>query len=297
MLQAFRNRRPWSAALISLVLSAFIGMLYLNRIAWALVYLVVHLAGATALWLRASHLGLSTQADHVAPFTVAVLVVGAVHAFLLARKRSPDERLHWYARWYGILAIIVLIFAFEICDRAFFYQAFNIPGISMSPTLNIGDKFFAEKFAYNVSAPQRGDLIVFHARRRAFVKRVVGLPGDRVQMKHGKLYLNGNVIAQHRMPDFTVRCGDQPCLARQYEEILPGGRRYRILDIVPNGVEDNTPIFVVPARNYFVVGDNRDNSDDSRVGLGYVRRDAILGRATLKYIDGLRDAHTWQPIE
>jgi len=283
--------------LISLVLSPFIGMLYLNRIIWALVYLVVQLAGAATLWLCASHLGWSTQADYVAPFTISVLVIGAVHAFLLARKRSPDERLHWYARWYGILAIIFLIFAFEVCDRTFFYQAFNIPGISMSPTLNIGDKFLAEKFAYRTDDPKRGDLIVFRARRRAFVKRLVGLPGDRVQMKNGKLYLNGNMIAQHRLADFTVRCGDQSCLARQYEETLPGGHTYRILDIVPNGIEDNTPIFVVPAGNYFVVGDNRDNSDDSRVGLGFVRRDAILGRAMLKYIDGLRGAHIWQPIE
>jgi signal peptidase I len=184
--------------------------------------------------------------------------------------------------------------------RSFLFQPFNMPSSSMKPTLLMGDYFFVSKSAYGYSRfslpfspplfsgrifgaePRYGDVVVFRLPRDTsidYVKRVVGLPGDRVQMIDGQLYLNGNPVPRERLPDVSYE--GRP--AKRWRETLPNGAQYVTLDLTNNGFLDNTNLYVVPAGNYFMLGDNRDNSLDSRVltQLGYVPFENLVGRADI----------------
>jgi len=225
-------------------------------------------------------------------------LVGAVHSAKIAGNWQ-DGFLRWYAHWYSLVGIYLLFPAAALFIRTFLYQPFSIPTTAMSPAINPGDYVFAEKFAYKSSAPRRGDVIIFRVPSMGndeYVKRIVGLPGDRVQMKNGILYVNGNAAPQRPIGRFPLDCGSLgPCATSELEETLPGGVRHPILDIVPNGALDNTPEFRVGTGSYFVVGDNRDNSNDSRGDLGPVPRDLIVGRVRWKFV-----AHghwTWQTVQ
>jgi signal peptidase I len=170
----------------------------------------------------------------------------------------------------AVLAVLVL--------RAFFFQSYSIASASFSPTLNLGDIVVASDRAYAQVAPSRGDVVILRvpASGEQWVKRVVGLPGDHVQMVGGVLCIDGRAVKRQRIADFMGLDG-APDAVVQYRETLPGGRAYNTLDIGPSEF-DNTPVFVVPAGSYFVLGDNRDNSLDSRSSLGYLKREDILGR-------------------
>ena len=206
--------------------------------------------------------------------------------------------------------------------RTLLFQPFWIPSGSMKDTLLIGDFLFVNKMAYGYSRyscpfglcpfpgrilfsePERGDVIVFRhpVNGSDFIKRLIGLPGDTVQMKGGVLYLNGQEVPQTPDGIFTEtyeaqgpmghlpRCENGPvgeggdCNASRYVETLPGGRKHEILNIDQNGYADNTDVFTVPEGNYFFMGDNRDNSQDSRFiqtngGVGFVPADHLIGRA------------------
>ena len=205
--------------------------------------------------------------------------------------------------------------------RTLFFQPFWIPSGSMKPTLLIGDFLFVNKMAYGYSRhscpfslcpfdgrilarePVRGDVVVFKHPTNGtdYIKRLIGLPGDRVRMVDGVLHINGEALPQE--PDGTFvevnepqgpmrsmpRCMNRPvaeggeCLAEQAIETLPGGRQHRILDI-EDGFGDTTPEFVVPEDEFFFMGDNRDNSMDSRFprsagGVGFVPFENLIGRA------------------
>lgn len=205
--------------------------------------------------------------------------------------------------------------------RTLFFQPFWIPSGSMKDTLLIGDFLFVNKMAYGYSAvscpfgicpisgrilgsePQRGDVVVFrHPRGDDFIKRLIGLPGDRIQMKEGVLYINGEAAPQTPAGEFIE--AQQPqgpqgslpcppgirdaengqCVAQRFIETLPGGVSHEILNLTDNGQGDNTREFSVPEGHYFFMGDNRDNSGDSRWpasagGVGMVPADALIGRA------------------
>ena len=207
--------------------------------------------------------------------------------------------------------------------RTLFFQPFFIPSASMKPTLLIGDFLFVNKMAYGYSEhscpfsmcpfiegrlfgsqPERGDVIVFRhpVQGTDFIKRVVGLPGDSVQMRRGVLYVNGEEAVQQPAGDFVEvyepqggarnrpRCANGPvgegalCVKPMAMELLPGTEEaHAILNIVDGGPADTTPVFQVPEGQYFFVGDNRDNSTDSRVprpyGVGFVPYENLLGRA------------------
>ena len=206
--------------------------------------------------------------------------------------------------------------------RTLFFQPFWIPSGSMKDTLLIGDFLFVNKMAYGYSAvscpfalcpitgrilgsePERGDVVVFRHPTRGvdFIKRVIGLPGDKVQMVNGRLILNGEPVKYEPQPDFIEvkapqgsqqlmpRCFNEPvpeggeCIKQRATEILPNGVSHDVLNISDTWMADNTPVFTVPEGHYFFMGDNRDNSEDSRFpavtgGLGFVPAEFLIGRA------------------
>ncbi|ANU08204.1 signal peptidase I [Paraurantiacibacter namhicola] len=221
------------------------------------------------------------------------------------------------------LIVVVLIF------RTFVFATFSIPSESMLPRLMVGDYLFTAKWPYGYSQasmpfdielwdgrvpdalPDRGDVVVFKhpVDRQDYIKRVIGLPGDTVQMRGGQLFLNGEAIPKQRIANFEVEaspntlCRDQRfvelrggttiCSYPQFKETLPGGRSYNVLDFGADtglnrwGVNpDETTPQIVPEGHVFVMGDNRDSSLDSRFpaeadfGVGYLPAENIVGRAS-----------------
>lgn len=202
--------------------------------------------------------------------------------------------------------------------RTFFYEPFNIPSGSMIPTLLVGDYLFVSKFSYGysrhslplslnlfsgrafASEPKRGDVAVFKLPRDGqtdYIKRIVGLPGDRVQMRKGVFYLNDEAVPRRQIDGFT---GASPSGAShplpQFIERLPGGREFRILKLVDDGSLDDTPVFVVPQGHYFALGDNRDNSLDSRAagGVGFIPAENLIGRAEFLFFSTNGAARIWE---
>ncbi len=221
-----------------------------------------------------------------------------------------------------MLLFIVKLVLFVVVLRSFVFSPFNIPSESMLPRLLVGDYLVVSKWNYGYSrhslpfsiplipgrifsnVPQRGDVAVFKAppgNKVDYIKRVIGLPGDFVQVKGGQLILNGVAVPKKRIADFVVPVspntvceapivaetasdGSRRCRYPQYRETLPGGRSYTVLDIdtVPM---DETQVYTVPEGHLFLMGDNRDRSADSRFaaeeggGIGLVPQENLVGRA------------------
>ena len=201
------------------------------------------------------------------------------------------------------VSVIIQALLLALVIRTFLFQPFSIPSGSMRPTLLEGDYLFVTKWAYGYSRyslpfspdlfsgriwgsePERGDVAVFKFPPNPsldYIKRVIGLPGDRIQMKHDELYINGVVVPRKKIgqinnPDITEV--DRP--VDVYRETLPNGVSYDTLDLTPNGLGDDTREFVVPPGHYFMMGDNRDNSSDSRFSVGYVPAENLVGRANI----------------
>ncbi|MBO6633433.1 MAG: signal peptidase I [Parvibaculum sp.] len=202
--------------------------------------------------------------------------------------------------------------------RALLFQPFFIPSSSMESTLLIGDYLFVAKYSYGYSRhslpfsppifsgriagvqPERGDIAVFKQpidNRTDFIKRVIGLPGDTVQMKGGVLYLNDKAVPRVRVDDFIQRdAAGNVHRIPQYRETLPNGVSYITLDRMRDSVWDNTGLYIVPAGHYFMMGDNRDNSSDSRVpdAVGYVPFENLIGKAEIIFFSADGSAAFWQ---
>ncbi len=212
-----------------------------------------------------------------------------------------------------IYALLIALFI-----RAFLFQPFFIPSSSMESTLLVGDYLFVSKYSYGYSKhslpfspplfsgrlmgaqPTRGDIAVFKQpsdNHTDFIKRVIGLPGDSVQMKEGVLYLNDRPVPRVRVDDFIYRdVAGNVRRVPQYKETLPNGVSYITLDMNKNSVWDNTGLYIVPQGHYFMMGDNRDNSSDSRVAdsVGYVPFENLIGKAQIIFFSADGSSSFWQ---
>jgi signal peptidase I len=214
----------------------------------------------------------------------------------------------------GLAVLITLIF------RIFFYQPFNIPTGSMQPNLLVGDFVLVSKGTYGYSKAsliwpltridsqaivfdkpvKRGEVVVFknsHDQNKDYIKRVIGMPGDRVQTIGGILYINGTQVPREFVSNETVACRGYSPKAATWRETLPNGASYLIQECQGNNYElDNTGPFLVPADHYFMMGDNRDNSQDSRTRyVQYVPAYQIVGKAQnlVFSVDG-KKSHIWE---
>jgi signal peptidase I len=229
-----------------------------------------------------------------------------------------QERMKWRRVIEGAKTVLyAVLIAFAI--RTFAYEPFNIPSGSMIPTLLVGDYLFVSKFSYGYSRhslpfslplisdrlffspPERGDVIVFKLPsdgRTDYIKRLIGLPGDRIQVRDGILNINGTPVSRQRISDHLIHDdrGNVVGSMVQYQETLPNGRVHRIVEMSDEGRLDNTPVYTVPEGHYFMMGDNRDNSLDSRVpsGVGFVPVENLVGRADVIFFSINNGASFWE---
>ena len=224
------------------------------------------------------------------------------------------------------LVFLLKLVIFVAIFRSFLFAPYSIPSESMLPRLEVGDYLFVSKWNYGYSRyslpfsaplipgrifshlPERGDVIVFKAPpgdKEDYIKRAIGLPGDTIQMRHGQLILDGKPIPKVRIADFVVPvspnyacqpqfeerspAGALQCRYPRFRETLPGGRSYEVLDWGENPAADDTDVYTVPAGHVFMMGDNRDDSEDSRFpqvegqGIGMVPIENLEGKALVSF--------------
>jgi len=214
--------------------------------------------------------------------------------------------------FWELLKTVVYAILIAVVVRTVLFEPFSIPSGSMIPTLLVGDYLFVSKYSYGYSryslpfglplfsgrifakTPERGDVVVFKLpadNSTDYIKRIIGLPGDRVQLKGGLLYINDEPVKREPAGEMVMRNGSSLVHTYQrYIETLPNGRRHEIIEISDNGPFDNTGVYTVPAGHYFVMGDNRDSSRDSRFlnEVGYIPFENLIGRAEIIFfsVDG-----------
>jgi signal peptidase I len=213
------------------------------------------------------------------------------------------------------IIVIIEALAIALIFRTFLYQPFSIPTASMQQTLMIGDYFIANKWTWGFGKysfpialpfngrlfggqPQRGDVAVFRNEitNEDYIKRVIGMPGDRIQMKEGRLYINGTIVEREQIGTSTDTDSYMTTVpVTLYTETLPNGVKHTIQEISDNEGLDNTAEYVVPAGHYFMMGDNRDRSADSRVlnQVGYVSFDNFIGKAEARFFSIKNNLPPW----
>lgn len=226
---------------------------------------------------------------------------------MTSKTISEEQRAilrKWYDSWVFLLILAILI---PLAIRSVLYAPFHIPSGSMKPTLLEGDFIFVSKFTYGYSnysfplspnliedrvwfsEPKRGDIIVFRPPKMPkvdYIKRLVGLPGDRLQMQQGVLYINGKALPKVPSGTFKEKVdGEGYRQVKMYKETMPNGITYNTLDVTTRGALDNTREFYVPKGHYFFMGDNRDESQDSRTEyVTFVPAKNLVGRADIVFI-------------
>ncbi|MFZ4125690.1 MAG: signal peptidase I [Rickettsiales bacterium] len=240
-------------------------------------------------------------------------------------EEKKKESTWGMIRSFGYAVLLALVF------RSLAYEPFHIPSGSMLPTMQIGDYIFVSKTSYGYGrysfpfgtvfdyfdgrvmeeTPKRGDVIVFRLPNNTsidYIKRIIGLPGDKIQVIDGVLHINGKAVKLERIEDYNEKQEDGSVKSvRRYMETLPNGVKQMVLDERPFGNidvndptgfdSDNTGVYEVPAGHYFFMGDNRDNSEDSRymeTGPGYVPAENLIGRADVIFVSFNTQARFWE---
>ncbi len=216
------------------------------------------------------------------------------------------------------LRTIVYAVLIAVVMRTFLFEPFSIPSGSMLPTLLVGDYLFVSKFSHGYSRysfpwglplfegrilegeVDRGDVAVFKLptdNRTDYIKRIVGLPGDEIQVREGRLYINGEVVPREKVGEGMVSgLTGFPVKITEYVETLPNGVQHRIWERSDSEPLDNTPVYSVPEGHYFAMGDNRDSSQDSRVQgqVGFVPYENLIGRAEIIFFSHNGSAQFWE---
>ena len=221
--------------------------------------------------------------------------------------------------FFGNLKSIFIAIFIALLIRSFIFEPFNIPSGSMKPNLLVGDFIFVSKYSYGFSkhslpfsiplipgkifsnTPERGDVVVFKTpenNRTDYIKRVIGLPGDKIEIKNGIIFINGSEILRKKLNDFIDTDNKTSNKrVRMYNEYF-SNKEINILDITDNGIADNTQLFNVPENHFFVMGDNRDNSQDSRFisTVGFIPYENLVGKAQFIFfsLENARFLQIWK---
>ena len=274
-----KRRKPWLAALLSFLCPG-VGQLYNGNLRWALaafpIGIVISLV--SSFYLADSFQKLLTALAIGFVFDI----VFAVQAYREAR-RLGEVPLQKYQRWWAYIGFAVLLYGVPDGYGTLYperFLSFQIPSESMVPNLLIGDRLVADGWAYQNKEPQRGDVIVFKYPRDesiVYVKRLVGLPGDTVELKDGELFINGELQPQVALGAQVLQQG---WAFMDYREKL--GQKEHVLRRAVHSSLDNFGPVTVPSDKFFAMGDNRDRSADSRAW-GFVSREQLLGRMSFIY--------------
>ena len=221
--------------------------------------------------------------------------------------------------FFGNFKSILIAIFIALLIRSFIFEPFNIPSGSMKPNLLVGDSIFVSKYSYGFSkhslpfsiplipgkifsnTPERGDVVVFKTpenNRTDYIKRVIGLPGDKIEIKNGIIFINGSEILRKKLNDFIDTDNNTSNKrVRMYNEYF-FNKEINILDITDNGIADNTQLFNVPENHFFVMGDNRDNSQDSRFisTVGFIPYANLVGKAQFIFfsLENARFLQIWK---
>jgi len=285
-----KKRRPAVAVVLNLV-GPGSGYLYVGRPKRALVAAGTDVVFQIVMWNGFGGL-LAEPWAILIPYGLALLlnIVFLVDAARIA-VRGGDYQLRWYNRGWIYIGVIVAIIALETLDQ---FPAtgintsvgfFSVASGGMAPTLRVGERAIVDMRAFDAREPQRGDLVVFTLPgdpSTLWVRRVIGLPTDRIQMIAAHLHINGEPVKRERIEaDVKIDESGQTARVNGWRETLPNGVTYATRYLV-TGSSDNTPVYDVPSGHYFMMGDDRDNAIDSRElsRVGYVPRVNIIGRVS-----------------
>ena len=227
----------------------------------------------------------------------------------MAKSKQKDT-------WKDNLKTLAIAVVIALGFRSILFEPFNIPSGSMIPTLQVGDYLFVSKYSYGYSRhsfpvgiipfegrlfagePERGDVVVFRPPSKIsvnYIKRIVGLPGDKVQVKGGRLHVNGVAFDRRLVGTNTVSLGYRDITVQAYEETMDNGKSYIIHEISDKDRMDNTAIYEVPEGHYFMMGDNRDQSKDSRfLDIGTIPHANLIGRAEFIFFSINQSARLWE---
>ena len=227
---------------------------------------------------------------------------------MASKTKKEEEGVVWET-----VSVVLQALLLALILRTFLFQPFNIPSGSMKPTLLVGDYIFVSKWSYGYSRhslpfspnifsgriwgsdPERGDVVVFKYpsdTSKDYIKRIIGLPGDKVQLQNSVILINGQPVERVQQGEFTDE--STGVTVPIYVETQANGNSYQTIDIQPNNYADSTPVFDVPEGHYFFLGDNRDNSADSRFDVGMVPAENLVGKAQVLFLSLNDGSAAWQ---